>query len=131
MQVEMRPIASIRPYESNPRLHDAAVDTAAAWTRQLGFRQFLVVDEDGVSVVGHPRYKAALKLGLGTVHVHVAVGLTKAQLKTYRHGARRLPRREFAVLRRKDKFMGLLDGRRLQCVLKPVALASRRHRAEV
>src|SRR5438874_5601659 len=84
MQVELRPIATIRPYENNPRVNDPAVDAVAASIREFGFRQPLVVDEEGVIVVGHTRYKAALKLGLETVPVHVAVGLTPAQLKAYR-----------------------------------------------
>src|SRR6516165_2807110 len=84
MNIEMRPIASIRPYDNNPRLNDAAVDAVAASIREFGFRQPLVVDEDGVIVVGHTRYKAALKLGLQTVPVHVATGLTPQQLKAYR-----------------------------------------------
>jgi DNA modification methylase len=42
------------------------------------------VDEAGVIIVGHTRYKAALKLGLHEVPVHVAVGLTPAQAKAYR-----------------------------------------------
>ena len=29
MNIEMRPITSIRPYENNPRLNDAAVDAVA------------------------------------------------------------------------------------------------------
>jgi DNA modification methylase len=84
MLVEMRPITSIRPYENNPRHNDAAADAVAASIGEFGFRQPIVVDEDGVIVVGHTRYKAALKLGLETVPVHVAVGLTPAQLKAYR-----------------------------------------------
>jgi DNA modification methylase len=84
MYVEMRPITSIRPYENNPRLNDAAVDAVAASIREFGFRQPIVVDEDGVIVVGHTRYKAALKLGMTEVPVHVAVGLTHAQAKAYR-----------------------------------------------
>jgi DNA modification methylase len=80
----MRPITSIRPYENNPRHNDAAVEAVAASIREFGFRQPIVVDEDGVIVVGHTRYKAALKLGLETVPVHVAVGLSPAQLKAYR-----------------------------------------------
>ena len=84
MQVDMRPIRSIRPYENNPRLNDAAVDAVAASIREFGFRQPIVVDEDGVIVVGHTRYKAALKLGFTEVPVHVAVGLSPAQLKAYR-----------------------------------------------
>jgi site-specific DNA-methyltransferase (adenine-specific) len=71
MNVEMRPITSIRPYEGNPRHNDAAVDAVAASIREFGFRRPIVVDEDGVIVVDHTRYKAALKLGLETVPVHV------------------------------------------------------------
>lgn len=84
MNVEMWPIASIRPYENNPRLNDAAVDAVAASIRAYGFRQPIVVDENGVIIVGHTRYKAALKLGLEEVPVHVAIGLTPAQAKAYR-----------------------------------------------
>jgi DNA modification methylase len=84
MQVEVRPLTSIQPYAHNPRHNVAAVDAVAASIRAFGFRQPIVVDEAGVIVVGHTRYKAALKLGLETVPVHVAVGLTPAQRKAYR-----------------------------------------------
>src|SRR5690348_10661738 len=84
MHVEMRPISSIKPYENNPRLNDAGVDAVAASIREFGFRQPIVVDEDGVIIVGHTRFKAALKLGLEMVPVHVAVGMTPAQAKAYR-----------------------------------------------
>src|SRR5258708_26541229 len=84
MHVEMCPITSIRPYENNPRLNDAAVDAVAASIKAFGFRQPIVVDADGVIIVGHTRYKAALKLGLTEVPVHVAAGLSPAQAKPYR-----------------------------------------------
>src|ERR671927_641368 len=84
MHVDMRAIASIRPYENNPRLNDAAVDAVAASIRAYGFRQPLVVDEESVIIVGHTRYKAALKLGMTEVPVHVAVGLSPAQAQAYR-----------------------------------------------
>jgi DNA modification methylase len=84
MLVEMWPIASIRPYQNNPRLNDAAVDAVAASIKEFGFRQPIVVDENNVIVVGHTRYKAALKLGMEEVPVHVAVGLTPAQARAYR-----------------------------------------------
>jgi ParB-like chromosome segregation protein Spo0J len=84
MHVEMRPIESVRPYANNPRLNDAAVDAIAASLRAYGFRQPIVVDEEGVIIVGHTRYKAAVKLGMETVPVHVAVGLSPAQAKAYR-----------------------------------------------
>ena len=49
MHVEMRPIDTIRPYENNPRLNDAAVDAVAASIRAFGFRQPIVVDEEASS----------------------------------------------------------------------------------
>jgi DNA modification methylase len=84
MLVEMRPIASIRPYENNPRINDAAVDAVAASIREFGFRQPIVVDEEGVIIVGHTRYLAAIKLGMTEAPVHVAVGLSPAQARAYR-----------------------------------------------
>jgi DNA modification methylase len=84
MKVELRALSSIKPYEKNPRINDQAVDAVAASIREFGFRQPIVVDEQGVIVVGHTRYKAALKLELEKVPVHVATGLTPAQIKAYR-----------------------------------------------
>jgi len=43
-----------------------------------------VVDERDVIIVGHTRYKAAVKLGLAEVPVHVARGLTPAQANATR-----------------------------------------------
>ncbi len=84
MHVEMRPIASIKPYENNPRHNDAAVDAVAESIRAFGFRQPIVVDEQDIIIVGHTRYKGALKLGLTEVPVHVARGLSPAQARAYR-----------------------------------------------
>lgn len=84
MLVEIRPVGSIRPYESNPRDNDAGVGAVAASIRNFGFRQPVVVDEQDVIIVGHTRYKAALKLGLAEVPVHVAKGLTPEQARAYR-----------------------------------------------
>lgn len=84
MQIEDRDITTIRPYENNPRLNDDAVDAVAASIREFGFRQPIVVDESDVIIVGHTRYKAALKLDMKTVPIHVAKGLTPAQAKAYR-----------------------------------------------
>lgn len=84
MKIELRPLAEIKPYASNPRLNDAAVDAVAASLREFGFRQPIVVDADGVIICGHTRFKAAQKLGLEMVPVHVATDLTPAQIKAYR-----------------------------------------------
>ncbi len=84
MKIELRKLADIRPYENNPRHNDDAVDAVAASIREFGFRQPIVVDGDGVIICGHTRYKAALRLGLDKVPVHVAKDLTPEQIKAYR-----------------------------------------------
>jgi hypothetical protein len=84
MLVELRDIDTIKPYANNPRRNDRAVAAVAASIEAFGFRQPLVIDEDGVIIVGSTRYKAALLLGLKQVPVHVAVGLTPAQARAYR-----------------------------------------------
>jgi DNA modification methylase len=84
MHVELVPISMIRPYHNNPRHNEDAVAAVAASIREFGFRQPLVVDEDHVIVVGDTRYKAARQLGLEMVPVHVAKGLTPAQIRAYR-----------------------------------------------
>ena len=84
MQVEQWEIERVKPYEKNPRRNDKAVEAVARSIREFGFRQPIVVDAAGVIVVGHTRYKAALKLGLKTVPVHVAADLTPQQARAYR-----------------------------------------------
>ncbi len=84
MDVVLRSLDSIRPYDNNPRHNDDAVDAVAVSIREFGFRQPIVVDEEGVIIVGHTRFKAAVKLGLELVPVHVAVGLSPEQARAYR-----------------------------------------------
>jgi len=64
MKIDLKPLSTIRPYEQNPRLNDGAVEAVMASLREFGFRQPIVVDADGVIIVGHTRYKAAQRLGL-------------------------------------------------------------------
>ena len=84
MNIELRPLAEIKPYEKNPRLNDGAVESVARSIREFGFRQPIVVDAEGVIVCGHTRWKAAHKLGLEKVPVHVARDLTPEQIRAYR-----------------------------------------------
>ena len=81
MKIELRKLSEIKPYENNPRLNDDAVEAVAASIREFGFRQPIVVDAHGVIIIGHTRYKAALKLGLEKVPVHVAKDLTPEQVR--------------------------------------------------
>lgn len=83
MNVEMREVEKIIPYDKNPRKNDAAVDAVARSIQEFGFRQPIVVDASGVIIVGHTRWKAAKKLGLKEVPVHVA-DLDPVKARAYR-----------------------------------------------
>jgi len=84
MKIEQWKLSEITPYENNPRVNDAAVDAVARSIQEFGFRQPIVVDRNGVIVVGDTRYRAALKLGLETAPVHVARDLSPEQTRAYR-----------------------------------------------
>jgi len=84
MKIELRKLTDIKPYEHNPRINEDAVAAVVASIREFGFRQPIVVDEQGVIIVGHTRFKAAGQLGIEKVPVHVAKDLTPAQIKAYR-----------------------------------------------
>ena len=84
MRITQRELASIKPYKNNPRLNDDAVEAVAASIKEFGFRQPIVVDDDGVIICGHTRYKAAQHLKLEKVPVHVAKDLSPGQVKAYR-----------------------------------------------
>ena len=83
MKVETWDIDKLIPYAANPRKNDAAIGKVAASLKAYGFRQPIVVDSEGVIIVGHTRLKAAQTLGMTKVPVHVA-DLTDAEAKAYR-----------------------------------------------
>lgn len=78
------PTKDLRPYENNPRKNDNAVHAVAESIKEFGFRQPIVVQEDGTIICGHTRWKAAKKLGMKDVPVHVVTDLTPEQIKAYR-----------------------------------------------
>jgi DNA modification methylase len=84
LKIEWRPPAQVRPYEANPRLiPQSAIDKVATSLGAYGWQQPIVVDSDGVVIVGHVRLLAALKLGHTAVPVCVAE-LSPTQAKAYR-----------------------------------------------
>jgi DNA modification methylase len=85
LNIEQWPVSRPIPYARNARkIPQKAVDKVAASIQEFSFRQPIVVDKDGVIIAGHTRLLAAKKLGLETVPVHVAEGLTEGQVKAYR-----------------------------------------------
>jgi len=74
--------SEITPYENNPRINSGAVDVVARSIQEYGFKQPIVVDKDNVIIVGHTRWKAALKLALKEVPVLVAADLDEKKART-------------------------------------------------
>jgi len=65
MKIESRKLSQINPFPNNPRLNDHAVDAVAKSIQEFGFRQPIVVDPDGVIIIGHTRYKSSNEAGSG------------------------------------------------------------------
>ena len=84
MQIEMRKVSELIPYENNPRINDQAVDAVAASIKEFGFKVPVIVDRDDVVIAGHTRIKAARQLGMETVPTIKADDLTPEQVKAFR-----------------------------------------------
>ncbi len=85
MKVNLWPLERVSPYARNARqIPPQAIDKVAASIQEFGWRQPIVVDKDGVIIVGHVRLLAARKLRLAEAPVHVADNLTPAQVRAYR-----------------------------------------------
>lgn len=85
MKVEMRALDSIKPYEKNAKKHDQTqIDNVAESIRQYGFVQPIVVDKDGIIVIGHCRALGAKKLGLKEVPCVCVDDLTTEQVNALR-----------------------------------------------
>lgn len=63
-KIVMRPINTIKPYIRNPRKNDKTVDLLVQIIPKVGFNVPLVIDNNGVIVKGHSRFRAAIKLGM-------------------------------------------------------------------
>ena len=85
MNIIQRELDSIRPYAANAKKHDATqVANVAESIRQYGFVQPIVIDRDGVIVIGHCRALAAKKLGMKEVPCVCVDDLTPEQVKALR-----------------------------------------------
>ena len=85
MEIVMRRVSELTPYDKNAKTHDAKqVSNVAKSIQEMGWKQPLVVDAQGVVIVGHCRLLAAKKLGMKEVPCVVADDLTPEQIKRYR-----------------------------------------------
>ena len=84
MQLVTKKLSEIRPYERNPRRNDPAVASVVESIQQCTYVAPIVVDEDGVILAGHTRYRALKKLKRKEAEVIVKAGLTEEQKRKYR-----------------------------------------------
>ena len=85
MRLETRRLEDIKPYWRNPRvISDDAVGMVAASIRQCGYCAPIIIDENGVILAGHTRYKALLSLGWDAAPVVVKDDLMGNEKRKYR-----------------------------------------------
>ena len=85
MVIVERNIDELIPYSQNAKKHDERqIRNVANSIKRFGWRQPVVVDNDGVIVIGHCRVLAAKELGLDKVPVTVADDLTEDEIKELR-----------------------------------------------
>ena len=85
MNIQEVEVEKIRPYERNAKTHTGRqVEQIANSIRQFGFRQPIVLDKNGVIIIGHGRYQAAMQLKMKTVPCVRAEDLTEEQVAALR-----------------------------------------------
>lgn len=87
MKVANRNLADLMPYAGNAKKHDSTqIANVAESIRQFGFVQPIVIDQNGVIVIGHCRALAAKKLGMKEVPCVCVDDLTPEQVNALRIG---------------------------------------------
>lgn len=85
MNIIMKSLGEITPYEKNAKKHDEIqINNVAESIRQYGFVQPIVIDKEGVIVIGHCRALAAKQLGMDKVPCVCVDDLTPEQVDALR-----------------------------------------------
>lgn len=84
MNLIIKNIDDLIPYDNNPRNNEKAVQPVANSIKEFGFKVPIVIDTDNVIVAGHTRFLAAHRLNIKEVPCIVADDLTDEQIKAFR-----------------------------------------------
>lgn len=107
MQITERRIEELRPYERNAKRHTKKqIENIARSISQFGFVQPLVVDREGIIVIGHGRYEAAKILKMPTVPCVCVDDLTEEQVQKLRILDNRLNESQWDI----ENLLSCLDG---------------------
>lgn len=85
MEIRSVKIKEIKPYDRNAKKHDdTQINNVAESIRQFGFVQPIVIDSNGVIVIGHCRFEAAKRLKYDEVPCIMVDDLTPEQVDALR-----------------------------------------------
>ena len=107
MEITKRRLADIVPYSANAKKHDKRqINNVAESIKQYGFVQPIVIDRDGVIVIGHCRALAAKKLGMEEVPCVCVDDLTPEQNERHAYCMEFDPKYADVIVDRWEKFTG-------------------------
>lgn len=90
-------ISKIKPYAKNAKKHPTKqIKQIAESIREFGFNQPVVIDKNGVIIVGHGRYEAAKLIGMLEVPV-IQLDITEQKAKAYRLADNKLNESEWEM----------------------------------
>lgn len=85
MEIRSVKIKEIKPYDRNAKKHDdTQINNVAESIRQFGFVKPIVIDSNGVIVIGHCRFEAAKRLKYAEVPCIMVDDLTPEQVDALR-----------------------------------------------
>lgn len=101
----------IKPYAKNAKKHPKKqIEQVANSIKEFGMNQPIVVDKQGVIIVGHGRYEALKSLGMEVKDEYVkVVDLTEEQAKAYRLADNKLNESEWDMNLVIEELKGLSD----------------------
>ena len=110
MDVEYLKIKSIKPYEGNAKEHpEEQIEKIANSIGSFGWQQPIVVDENGVIIIGHGRYLAAKRLKLTEVPVVRSGNLSPEQVKALRLADNKVAESDWDLDLLSTELDGILD----------------------
>ncbi len=102
-------INKIKPYPQNAKKHpEKQIKQIANSIKEFGFNQPIVIDKNGVIIVGHGRYEAAKMIGMEEIPT-IEVDLTEEQAKAYRLADNKLNESDWEMGNVIDELKGLSD----------------------
>lgn len=93
MNIELKSVSDLIPYDKNPRNNSKAVKQVKASIEKFGFMVPLIIDRNNVVICGHTRLMALKELHMEKVHCVVADNLNVEEVKAFRLAENKVSRK--------------------------------------